>query len=313
MAGLDFGGNLHSLSTSKCHSSLLDKHMDKLTEMFEGMSLEVSKANSNTDTLYRNCGDGTDHMDIDDGDEVNKPNGKRSSGLGSLRSSGMTSSKAFSRIANRVNKGSPTTALLRSNSGKLRKRKLLRVTKTFHKLMGHDLINTFANNCEKSMEEWILLLKKTTLPSNITSSDTAIATAFRAVDSVICERQGTYLLRRLAYIQLMRLFASLKDIIQSDRENGLIRLEPSERVASIAMKIYLSTQEKYSNTGNLRNELKERKRSGRSWTDLARPSPLFVLMYSDSAETIVYVKPSFEELHTNYLKVRISKQQTPQP
>jgi len=164
------------------------------------------------------------------------------------------------------------------------------------------------------MDGWISMLKKTTLPSDITSSDPTITTAFRGIDSVISEQQGTYLLRRLAYIQLMRLFASLQDIIQADRENERIRLEPSERVASVAMNIYLSAQERSSNMGNLRNKLKERKRSGRSWTDLARPSPLFVLIYSDSAEPIVYVnllQSTFSMLII--LKVRILREQTLQP
>jgi hypothetical protein len=43
---------------------------------------------------------------------------------------------------------------------------------------------------------------------------------------------------------------------------------------------------------DLEYEPKELKRCGRSWTGLARPSPLFVLVYSDLAEPIVYVYPT---------------------
>jgi hypothetical protein len=94
---------------------------------------------------------------------------------------------------NRGRGSSSAAAFLRSNSGKLRKRNLLRVTIISYKFMGHDLINTFASNCEKIMEEWISSHKFTTLPSDITSSDPAVTTAFRAVDSVIGKQQGTYL------------------------------------------------------------------------------------------------------------------------
>lgn len=91
----------------------------------------------------------------------------------------------------------------------------------------------------------------------------------------------------------MRLFISLEAIIKNDKENGEIYLEPGQRIANVAMNIYLYSQEGSSNIRNIRNKLKERKRSGRSWTDLARPSPLFVLIYSDIAEIITYVNIFF--------------------
>ncbi len=163
----------------------------------------------------------------------------------------------------------------------------MRLTNLAHRLVGHDPINTFAENCDKTVGDWISLLGKTTLPSDITSSDPRIIAAFQAVDSVICG-QGTNLLRRLAYIQLMRLFVSLEAIIKSDREIGRLHREPCYRDATVAIDIYMSAQAGHSNTGDLRRELKERKRCGRIWSGLARPSPLIVLMYAEAAEPIVY-------------------------
>ncbi|KAI0120604.1 hypothetical protein BJ170DRAFT_646674 [Xylariales sp. AK1849] len=54
------------------------------------------------------------------------------------------------------------------------------------------------------------------------------------------------------------------------------------------MDIYLSAQETQSNTKGFRKTLIEgRKRFSKRWADLATPSPLFVLIYSDVAEAIV--------------------------
>ncbi|KAI1291667.1 hypothetical protein F5Y03DRAFT_400513 [Xylaria venustula] len=185
------------------------------------------------------------------------------------------------------------------------KRKLARVTSFSNRLIGYDPIGTFADNCEKTLPDWIALLRKATFPNDITSEDPRIITAFRAVDNVICG-QGTDLLQRLAHVQLMRLFGSLKGIIKSDRDNGRIHREPYYRDASVAMDIYLSAQETQSNTKELRLKLKQgRKRFSKRWSDLAAPSPLFVLVYSDAAEAIVKDFKKADNLTLNMVATRI--------
>ncbi|KAI8623439.1 hypothetical protein F5Y19DRAFT_492631 [Xylariaceae sp. FL1651] len=169
--------------------------------------------------------------------------------------------------------------------------KLARVTSLSKRLIGHDPIGTFADNCEKTLPDWIALLRKAKLPNDITSEDPRIITAFKAIDKVICG-QGTDLLQRLANVQLMQLFRSLEGIIKSDRDSGRIHREPYYRDANVAMDIYLSAQETQPNTNGLRLKLKQgRKRFSKRWSDLATPSPLFVLVYSDAAEAIVYTVP----------------------
>ncbi|KAI1207646.1 uncharacterized protein F4807DRAFT_462452 [Annulohypoxylon truncatum] len=167
------------------------------------------------------------------------------------------------------------------------KERLARVTPISKRLVGYDPIRTFAENCEKTLSDWVILLRKTTLPNGIVSEDPRIISAFKAVDSVICG-QGTNMLRRLANVQLMRLFRLLEDIIKSDRDNGHVHREPYYRDANVAMDIYMSSQETQSNMKELRLKLKQgRKRFSKRWSDLAAPSPLFVLIYSDAAEAIV--------------------------
>ncbi|KAH7205285.1 hypothetical protein BKA60DRAFT_579208 [Fusarium oxysporum] len=74
----------------------------------------------------------------------------------------------------------------------------------------------------------------------------------------------------------MRLFSALEDIIKLERESGQVIRGRYYRDSNDASDLYC-----------LRRRLKERKRAGRSWRDLSKPSPLLVLMYSDAAERIV--------------------------
>lgn len=88
----------------------------------------------------------------------------------------------------------------------------------------------------------------------------------------------------------MRLFRSLEAIIKSDRDRGRMHRGPYYRDSSVAMDIYMSAQETQSNTKRLRLKLKGgRKRFSKRWGTLAAPSPLFVLVYTDAAEAIMYV------------------------
>lgn len=156
-----------------------------------------------------------------------------------------------------------------------------------NKLLGTDPLRTFAINCEKVMADWNSLKSKTALPNIASSSDPRILQAFRAVDNIICGRQGSTLLRRLAYVQLMRLFTFLECIISFERKTGRVTRGRYQRDASIALDIYTSAQENRFNSNYLRRELQERKRAGRSWKDLSKPSPLLVLMYSEATEAIM--------------------------
>ncbi len=78
-------------------------------------------------------------------------------------------------------------------------RHLAQVTSLSKRLIGQNLIGTFANNYEKTIPDWIALLRETSLPNSITSEDPCIITAFKVVDTVICS-QGTALLQCLANV-----------------------------------------------------------------------------------------------------------------
>ncbi|KAH8910569.1 hypothetical protein BR93DRAFT_274883 [Coniochaeta sp. PMI_546] len=155
------------------------------------------------------------------------------------------------------------------------------------RLVRPDAIECFANNCEKIWEDWTSLLRKTTLPPNVASSDTRVIAAFRALGSVISEKQSTCVLRWLAYARLMALFDSLKPVLKAERENGDAHRERGDRDISAVIDIYENAQRPSDRRG-LRDVILKHRRTGKRVESLAGPSPLFLLIYSDEAEMVMY-------------------------
>lgn len=160
-----------------------------------------------------------------------------------------------------------------------------------NKLLGIDTVSLFAVNCESILTDWITLLQATTLPCDIPSADPRIISAFKKVDEVIEGQRGTYLMRRLAFVQLVRVFKSVEASIASDRKEGRSRRKPRYRDASVAIDIYMGAQDGYQGKRATRQDLLERKRAGKSWFELSGPCPLLVLVYSEAAEPIMSVSP----------------------
>ncbi|KAH8742237.1 hypothetical protein F5883DRAFT_356082, partial [Diaporthe sp. PMI_573] len=131
------------------------------------------------------------------------------------------------------------------------------------------------------LDDWMTILVKTTLPSGIKSSDPVITTTFQLLDSTI--NQGNAIRSRLANIQLLCTFKSLEDKIASEKRNGQIQGQRGRRHASVAITIYQNAQQQTVS----RRDLIERKRTARRWQTLAGPSPFFLIVYSEVAETVV--------------------------
>ncbi|CEJ91515.1 hypothetical protein VHEMI07218 [[Torrubiella] hemipterigena] len=184
-------------------------------------------------------------------------------------------------------KSKGTSRFSKRDRGKKHEKRQARVDALSKALVGEDTCNTFADNCEATWPAWLSLLREATIPNGISSSDPQIIVAFKAVDKVILGKNESYLLRRLAYIQLMRIFSSVEAIIRSERENGSEKRLPGHRDSSAAMRLYASAQDGSSSPSKSTCELKERKRTGRSWLELAGESPPIALMYSKAAELAV--------------------------
>jgi hypothetical protein len=89
----------------------------------------------------------------------------------------------------------------------------------------------------------------------------------------------------------MALFDSLMPVVKSERENGEAHRERGDRDISAIMDIYENARRRCSNTRASRNAIAEHRRTGKRIKTLAGPSPLFLLVYSEEAEPIMYTSP----------------------
>lgn len=89
-------------------------------------------------------------------------------------------------------------------------------------------------------------------------------------------------------MRLIALFDHLKPVVKSERENGQSYRERGDRDISAIMDIYENAQRRCSNTPASRDTLAEHRRTGKRIRTLAGPSPLFLLVYSAEAETVMY-------------------------
>lgn len=158
-------------------------------------------------------------------------------------------------------------------------------------LIRHDTKSFFADRCEIIIKSWLLLLQKTTLPSNIRCTDERVSAAFHFLDDVITSGDEAYLSARLAYARLPGVLASLTDIVAIERRNRDILLSIGQRDTSIAIDIYVNTQRTARDKRAARRHVSRRVRAGKRWAALAGTSPLLLVAYSDAAERIMYVSP----------------------
>ena len=84
----------------------------------------------------------------------------------------------------------------------------------------------------------------------------------------------------------MRLSDSLEQIVRSERVHGSSG-QSGRGDASFVIEIYKNAQDTSVDAKKLLALIRERRRIGRQWQRLAGPSPLFLLVYSNYAETIV--------------------------
>ncbi|KAL8329146.1 hypothetical protein RB597_004739 [Gaeumannomyces tritici] len=172
---------------------------------------------------------------------------------------------------------------------KKRTKNLLRLLTQPFRLVRPEAMTFFAANFESILEDWILILVKTSLPSSTPSSDPHVITAFQVLDNAI---KGSDRIRsRLAHIQLLRVFKSLEDIIASERRIRGKRTafergnqgKRGERNVCVAHTLYKSAQPQAVS----RRDLIRRKQAARCWRTLAGPLPFFLIIYSEVAESVV--------------------------
>ncbi|KAM5357287.1 hypothetical protein ACJZ2D_016424 [Fusarium nematophilum] len=147
-------------------------------------------------------------------------------------------------------------------------------------------IMNFLRAFESVITPWSKLLSDTTPPDDVLSTDGRFIGALRILDLAIAARENNArLLSRLAYVQLHRLMKFLERRVALDRRAGRFHRRRGYQNASIVLDIYMSAQNHPSPS---RRSLIERKCLAKRWNDLAGPWPIFVLVYSEEAEKIMF-------------------------
>ncbi|KAK4032170.1 hypothetical protein C8A01DRAFT_20727, partial [Parachaetomium inaequale] len=80
----------------------------------------------------------------------------------------------------------------------------------------------------------------------------------------------------------------LKPVVKSERENGEAYRERGDRDISAIMDIYENARRRCSNARASRDTLAEYRRTGKRVRTFTGLSPLFLLVYLDKAETVIY-------------------------
>ncbi|KAL7905995.1 hypothetical protein GGI35DRAFT_483263 [Trichoderma velutinum] len=146
-----------------------------------------------------------------------------------------------------------------------------------------DSLGLFDRRHLEVQEFWTTLLRKTSLPPNITIDHEKIMAAFTAIDCIILGTSNELWKLRLAYVRLARISSLLLSIIASGRRKGRISRGVGKGNASILIDLYMKAQNEQIST-ELRVQIQRRLRIARRWADLIGGSIFLAVVYSNKAE-----------------------------
>jgi hypothetical protein len=170
-----------------------------------------------------------------------------------------------------------------------RKRSLAQTMPCALLFVRENAIENFARTWKLTLSAWNLLLLKTTIPQTISIADLNMSASVKVLHNTIAAREGSSLPPRFGYVQLARFLGALEERIKEGKGHGLIPLERGRVNASIAIDMFLDAQDAGSNDLLTRRKIWEFKRIGKRWETMIGPSVLLLSIYSDVAESFVYV------------------------
>lgn len=152
-------------------------------------------------------------------------------------------------------------------------------------LVRMDAANFFAENLEDMMNFWTALLDSTSLPRNISCSDSSVTSAFRSLDKILLEPNSTPLALRLAFVRMPKLMDTVKGIIAANKRQGRLKVPASKLNSNIALELYSKAQG--SESRSTRRELNLRRRLAQRWVDISGAHPLILITYTEKTEDIM--------------------------
>ena len=150
-------------------------------------------------------------------------------------------------------------------------------------------------NYEFLVEQWTEIDRKISFENDPNKS---VITAFDLLYNIIEEKkhkkttkdkENFVLILRFAYIQLIRAVDICKETIKINRSSNLIHRKIGYSDASFPFDIYLQSKRIVFDAKKRRNQLKEHIRIGRRLSVLTKSLPLFLCVYSNIADKIMYV------------------------
>jgi hypothetical protein len=157
-------------------------------------------------------------------------------------------------------------------------------------LITDDSIPFFLNNFDLIYDVWIFFMSTR---AKARSAEDSVVAAFDIFYCLIGVRDAKLLLR-FAYVQLAEAIEALVKKASTERRNGHVHQGSSYRDESVYIDVYLAAKGKPLNDKKLRNELSGRKRIAVRLRQLVYPAPLLLAVYSDDAESIMYVLLSID-------------------
>lgn len=161
-------------------------------------------------------------------------------------------------------------------------RKLVRLQQ---KVLNRNPNQTISNTILETVEKWLILLQKTSLPTNTSSSDPLVKEAIQAAYEAV-QAGGTF--ARLAYIRWLDVLDSIESLITSERKRGQ-RKNDRNRNSTITIRIIIQTIPGLSKV-QINNQLN---RNAKRWKHLSGLSVFLLLLYSDKTESVMYVIDHF--------------------
>ncbi len=119
---------------------------------------------------------------------------------------------------------------------KVEDEKVIRAQRLSHKLAQHTIIELFALDYASIWDNWVSLLSQTAFPLETSSRDSHFTLVFQAVEKVISTIHSV--IQWLAYIQLIRLFDTLRETIRKQRAYEIHSRKRGISDNSIAITIY---------------------------------------------------------------------------
>ncbi|KAL2419250.1 hypothetical protein ABEF95_001819 [Exophiala dermatitidis] len=157
-------------------------------------------------------------------------------------------------------------------------------------LVSADGMSYFLSHCRAIYESWMPSTSDSLDHSS--SIETRVVAALDRVQDLLNGNRVCRLLLRFAYLQLAWSIDAYMDVAADDRVLRRVRRKVGHRDATVAIDLYLETKRKVSGQEVKRSRLLGYCRTGRRWAVLAGGAPLFVLIFPQMADTIMYVPPS---------------------